>query len=135
MTKQNRAAIQVVVPNNHPNPPEAHEIDAAWILARHFSCTIEFLIPVDDYKRKTPDLVMQGLLYELKSPTGTSRKYTIKDQFKRASKQSNNIIIDARRTKLADDFIEKAMRQELKTRRRLKRVLLVTKAKTVVEIQ
>jgi len=27
----------------HPAPPEPHEVSAAWILARHYNCAIEFL--------------------------------------------------------------------------------------------
>jgi hypothetical protein len=28
---------------------------------------------VDDYKRKTPDIVMQGIEWEMKSPSGKSK--------------------------------------------------------------
>jgi hypothetical protein len=132
--KRKMRSAQVSVPTNHPNPPAEHEVEAAWILARHFNCTVEFLIPVDDYKRTTPDIVMLGILWEVKAPKGTSRKYTIKDQFKRASKQSKNIIIDGRRTKLSDDFIENAIRYELKTRHQIKRLLFINKSARVVEI-
>jgi hypothetical protein len=63
MVKKNKKVNrgQVIIPAAHINSPEPHEIEAAWILARHYGCTVEFLIPVDDYKRKTPDMVMQGL--------------------------------------------------------------------------
>jgi len=47
---------QVIVPVGHLNQPEQHEIEAASALATHYQCTIEFLIPVDDYKRKTADI-------------------------------------------------------------------------------
>ena len=43
-------------------------MDAAYLLANHFQCTIEFLVPIDDYKRKTPDFKMLGIEWELKSP-------------------------------------------------------------------
>ena len=42
---------RVIIPVNHPNPPEQHEVDAATVLACHYQSTVEFLIPVDDYKR------------------------------------------------------------------------------------
>jgi hypothetical protein len=72
MQKKNRSLNtgQVIIPAGHPNPPEQHEIEAAWILARHFRTTVEFLIPIDDYKRKTPDIIMLGIEFEIKSPIG-----------------------------------------------------------------
>ena len=123
---------QVVIPVNHPNPPVTHEIDAAFTLARHYKCVVEFLVPVDDYKRKTPDIVMLGTEWEIKSPTGNS-KYTIQKQFRRASKQAKNIIIDTRRTKLKDDNIEKAIIIELKKRSNIKKVILINKKEKVLD--
>ena len=43
-----------------------------------------------------PDIVMQGVAWEMKSPEG-SGKYTIKKAVQNASHQSQNIIIDLRR--------------------------------------
>ena len=111
---------QVIIPTNHPNPPEQHEIDAAWILARHFQCTVEFLTPVDDYMRKTADIVMLGVQWEMKSPIGVS-KSTIGNQFSVAKKQSRNIIIDTRRTALDYEGIVKKVMIELNRRTKTKR--------------
>ena len=47
MGKKNRKKInlgQVIIPASHPNPPEPHEVEAAYILARHYQETVEFLI-------------------------------------------------------------------------------------------
>jgi hypothetical protein len=124
---------QVVIPLSHPNPPEPHEIDAASILARHYQCIVNFLIPVDDYKRKSADMVMFGVQWEMKSPTGAS-KSTIENQFRRASKQSKNIVIDTRRTTLTDEEIEKAIIRETKKHSVIRRVIMINKEKIVVEI-
>ena len=51
---------KVIIPPNLDNPPESHEVELAWILARHYGQSIEFLKPIDDYKRTTPDFVMSG---------------------------------------------------------------------------
>ena len=75
---------KVILPTGHPKRPEEHEVDTAWVLARHYRTTVEFLIPVDDYKRTSPDVLMNGVIWEIKSPKGKSR-YTIQEQFKRAS--------------------------------------------------
>jgi len=131
MVKQNLKS-QVTIPPNHPNPPEPHEISTAHLLARHFQCEIEFLTPSDQYKVKTPDFKMLGVEWELKCPLGSS-KSTIYHQIRLASKQSNYIIIDLARSKLD---ISKATRQiqfELKKRNAIKRIILITKNKKIVE--
>jgi hypothetical protein len=124
----------VIIPENHPNPPETHEIEAAWILARHFKCIVEFIIPLDDYKRKTPDILMNGRVAEIKSPEGNSRKNTIRNQFDRANKQlANDLVIDSRSTKLDDKILCQAIEKELQARHRIKRVILIKKdAKVLV---
>ena len=124
---------QVIIPVGHPNPPEPHEVDAALILARHFRCTVEFLIPVDDYKRPSADIVMLGVVWEMKSPIGAS-KATIENQFRRASKQSRQLIIDTRRTTLGDKEIEKAIIRETKKHSSIKKVILIDKYEKVVEM-
>jgi hypothetical protein len=139
MGKKNRKKInlgQVIIPAGHPNPPEPHEVDAAYVLARHYQETVEFLIPVDDYKRKSADIVMLGLEWELKCPIGAS-KATIENQFRRASKQAKNIIIDTRRTKLEYEIIEKRILFELNARpsmKKVNKVILIDKFKKVLEI-
>jgi hypothetical protein len=124
---------QVILPVGNPNPPELHEIEAAWILARHYGCTIEFLIPVDDYKRKTPDTVMFGVEWEIKSPIGRGRN-TIRHQFGRASSQARNIVFDGRRTKINDDSLQKGILRELKEHRSIQRVIFISKSQNVLEI-
>jgi hypothetical protein len=124
----------VIIPPNHPNPPEPHEVAAAWVVARHYSCTIEFLIPVDDYKRRTPDAVMLGVLIEIKSPMGNSRKNTVREQFERASGQGAAwLLFDGRRTQLTDSFLRKEIAKELVHRRRIKKVIYIDKSDAVFE--
>ena len=125
---------QVIIPAGHPNPPEPHEINVAMILSRHYQTTVEFIVPVDDYKRKSPDIVMLNVEWEIKSPKGTS-KSTISGQFQRASRQSRNIIIDSRRTKLKYAEIEKRVLNEIKRRTSINRVILIDKNEKVIEVR
>jgi hypothetical protein len=124
---------QVIISAGHPNPLEPHEIEAAWILARHYGCTVEFLIPVDDYRRKTPDIVMFGVEWEIKSPVGKGRN-TIRHQFGRASSQARNIVFDGRRTKIDDDSLQKGILREIKEHHSIQRVIFITKSQNVLEI-
>ena len=123
----------MIIPVGHPNPPESHELGVAMVLADHYQTSVEFLVPIDDYKRKTADIVMLGVEWEIKCPTGKS-KYTIQEQFRRASKQALNIIIDTRRTTLDDKFIEKMVIFERKKRPYLKRIVVIDKSENVIEV-
>ena len=123
---------QVIIPVTLPTQPEPHELSAAHILAKHFQCTVEFLTPIDDYKRKTPDFKMLGIYWELKSPVSSSKNAII-NCIKRAAKQSQNIVMDIRRSKFNVDNAASVLKNELVKRQSLKRILLISKEK-VVEI-
>ena len=125
---------EVVIPYHHPNPPEQSEIEVAYLMARHFNARVEFLIPVDDYKRKTPDISISGALWEIKRPVGSS-KTTISNQFKRAAKQSKYIIFDARALRMTDLHIERKVRQQFELRKSFKRVILVSKTGKIVDMK
>ena len=137
MEKKNRKTInlgKVIIPAGHPNPPEPHEVETAYILARHYQTTVEFLIPVDDYKRKSADIIMLGVEWEIKCPHGAS-KSTIGNQFRFASKQSKNIVIDARRTRLEYESVENKVLFEIKKRPAIRKVIIIDKSEKVIEIQ
>ena len=136
MAKQKPSKADVIIPPNHPNPPEPHEIDTAWVLARHFNCIVSFVIPVNDYARPSLDILMQGVLHEMKSPTGKSLSHTVKAQFDRATSQHAAVLVlDGRRTKLTDEHIISKIKNELEHRRRIKRVIFITKSESVLEFE
>jgi hypothetical protein len=47
--------VKVIIPNSIKPLPETHEIEVAWILAKHFKCIVEFLQPRLGYKRSIPN--------------------------------------------------------------------------------
>ena len=124
---------KVIIPGGLPHSPEQHELAAAYALARHYRTTVEFIIPVDDYLRKSADIVMLGVEWEIKCPTGKS-KSTIRNQFWRASNQSKNIVIDTRRTKLKYKSIETDVLFQIKERPYIKKVILISKTEKIIEI-
>ncbi len=79
--------------------PEPHEYETVEVFTS-LGHDVEFLRPHDSKGLHTPDIAMDGILWEIKSPTGKS-KYTIQNQFKRAAKQSKSVIIDTRRLKMS----------------------------------
>jgi len=129
----NNRNVQVIIPTNLHSPPETHEIEVAWILARHYEQNIEFLKPVDDYKRTTPDFVMGGALWELKSPDGKS-KHNVERQIKRALKQSRNIIFDGRRTSVSDDVLISKIKYVSAPRSLIRKLVFISKDEKVLEL-
>ena len=77
---------------------------------------------------------MLSVQWEIKCPSGDS-KSTIRNQFRRASRQSKNIIIDLRRTRLKYQIIEKSVFSEIRERPYIKKVILIDKSEKVIEIQ
>jgi len=125
---------EVIISESIQPPPEPHEVSAAWILAHHYNCIIEFLKPLDGYKHKTPDFVMRALQWEVKSPKGNSKR-NIRDKLSDAKTQSPNIILDARRSKLSDAYIESELRKQVIIKKSIYRLLMITKAEIVIEIK
>ena len=138
MGKNNRKNRgQVVIPENHPNPPLPHEVNMASVLAQHYQTAVEFIVPPDDYKRKSADIIMFGVEWELKCPIGAS-KATVENQIRRISQQARNIVLDTRRTALEYDIIEKKVLYELKNRPSMKRInkfILIDKFEKIIEIK
>jgi hypothetical protein len=81
-------------------PPGAfvnvHEKIAVDFLAIKLGLNITFLVPNRQKGQKTPDIEMDGLLWEIKSPKGKSSR-TIENNLRNALQQSPYIIVDLRR--------------------------------------
>lgn len=111
-------------------------------LAEHEYATIKFLlslgydielIPTSQVKgMRTPDISINGVLWEIKSPTGNS-KNTIKHTLQNASHQANNVIVDVRRCKLAEEQAIKDLEQRYRLSKRIRRMKIVTKDEKVID--
>ena len=75
---------------------DKHEKLAVDFLAVNLGYDITFLVPDRRVGAKTPDINMNGILWEIKSPTGKSSR-TIENNLREAILQSSNIILDLRR--------------------------------------
>ncbi len=82
-------------------PPERHEYETAKYFANR-GFDVNFIKPSDIEGTNSPDFVMDGKMWETKSPIGSSVR-TYEDNFKKAIKQSENIIFDLRRLKAPDE--------------------------------
>jgi hypothetical protein len=108
---------------------EKHEIATVVFLASK-GFNIELIPPV--LEKKTPDIKMGRLSWEIKRPTANS-KYTIQHAFKSALKQSPNIVFDLRSSKLHQRQAFNRLKHEFKLSKGVKRLKVILKSKRIVD--
>ena len=107
-----------------------HELTTARRLAA-YGADVQFRIPVYGYKLTNPDAFVDGELWEFKSPTGSSVKNTISDQFKRAGRQADSLVLDLARCGLdEDEAIQQAIRRFLGPTR-IRQLIILDRSGTV----
>jgi hypothetical protein len=106
--------------------PEKHELETASFFAT-LGKDVEFQLPSRTKGVKTPDALIDGVLFEMKSPIGGGKR-TLQTCLQRATKQSKNIIIDLRHTALKTDYCLSILNREFKLRSSIKRLIIITKS-------
>jgi len=82
----------------------------------------------------SPDILMNGELWEMKSPN-TDKLNQIKNNLKRARRQSQNVIIDSQRVKyIPDQIIQKFLVARYKEQKTIKGLLFVNRKRKVIDI-
>ena len=123
---------KIIIPIDLSPQPQPFEISAAVILARHFKSDVYFVKRASNHK--TADIDITGILWEIKSPTGDGKR-NIQHQFYRALKQSCNFVFDARRSKLHIQKITRELEKQFSMTKNIKRLILITKTKKVIEFK
>ena len=91
------------------------------------------LVPASKIKGlKMPDIMLQGIPWEMKSPEGDGKR-TIKNTVQNASHQSENIIIDLQRCKTDEERALREIDRYFRLSRRLKRLKVITKDKRILD--
>ncbi len=91
------------------------------------------LIPTSQIKgMRTPDISVDGILWEIKSPTGNS-KSTIKHTLQKASHQSTNVIVDLRRIGINQDQAIKELENRFYLSKRMRRMKIITNEGIIVD--
>lgn len=124
------AKYSVIIPIDIKPSPARYELSAAQLLAQHFKADVEF---VSRSNYKTPDFMINSIAWELKSPTGTG-KNNIERQLQAGLKQSPNIILDARRSKIHISKIRNELSRQFQLTKSMKRLILIEKNGGIVEI-
>jgi hypothetical protein len=83
---------------------------------------------------KSPDIIVEGLRWEMKSPK-TDKWNQIQNNLKKANRQSKYIIIDSQRIKhLPDKSIQNFLLERYKKQKSIKRLLFVNRKRQVIDI-
>jgi Contact-dependent growth inhibition CdiA C-terminal domain len=128
-----RVGLIVIPPGVFVNVHEKLVVD---FLATKFGYDVAFLVPDRRKGAKTPDIKMNDIFWEIKSPTGKSSR-TIENNLRSALLQSPNIILDLRRidgripTKKLLDEIE----HRFNDARAIKRIIVITRQETAVDFK
>ncbi|MBQ9018602.1 hypothetical protein IJ117_02515 [Candidatus Saccharibacteria bacterium] len=121
----------VIVRTSPKDPPKEFELSAAQIIADYFCASVVFR---RQEILKTPDLLIRGQVWELKSPRGNG-KNTIHNSFKTARAQSDNIVIDLRRCKLHERKALANIRYAYRNRKRKTgEILIIKKSGKVIDV-
>ena len=122
---------RVIVKTDYRNRPKDHELSAATLAAQYFETDVIFLRTTCQH---TPDLDIEGINWELKSPLGDS-KNTIKNNLHTARKQSVNVILDLRRIKMHQTRAISNINYYFSSHHsQIKRLLVITKTGKIIEI-
>jgi hypothetical protein len=93
------------------------------------------LIPKSNKKGvRTPDIIMDGLKWELKSPKGKGR-WLLENTLQRAVKQSPNIIIDLDRIKIHQSKCLQELEKQFNKSKGVKWLKVITKTKKVIDFK
>ena len=93
------------------------------------------LIPKSDKKGvRTPDIIMDGLKWEMKSPKGKGR-WLLENTLKKAVRQSPNIIIDLDRIKIHQTKCLQELEKQFYKSKGVRWLKIVTKTKKIVEFK
>ena len=107
-----------------------HELRVAEILAAA-GYSVEF---IEESNLHTPDILLDGTDYEIKSPKSGSAN-SLEHLLKKALKQSSNIIIDTSRIrKMRDDSICNFLVAQAKSRKQIKKLIMISKSGQIIDI-
>lgn len=112
--------------------PPPHELDTANRLAA-IGLSVHIRERVEEEGVKNPDFLIDGEIWEAKSPTGSGR-HTISNQFSRAGHQAQRMVLDLSRTPIADEAALQEVSARLSRHKRLREVLVILKSGDVVRL-
>jgi len=114
------------------------------ILEKHEIATVVFLtelgfdvklIPQSNAKGvRTPDLIINGVSWELKCPRGQGR-WLLENTLQRAVKQSPNVIIDLKRIRIHQTKCLKELEKQFGYSKGLEHLKIITKTRKIIDFK
>jgi hypothetical protein len=111
--------------------PEEYEIATARFF-NELGFDVEFLPRSYDKGVHIPDIKMNNILWEIKSPKSTG-KYTISHCLQKALKQSDCIIFDLRRSKMLERKSISQLKFQFVFTHKIKKLLIITKISKLLD--
>lgn len=112
---------------------EQHELTTITFFLEHGK-NIELIPPSLTPKSKTPDFIMDGVAWEMKSPSGNSL-VTIERALHRRLRQSRYIILDLRQMKVSEQKIKQHSQHIFTHARTIKKLKVILKSNQVLDFR
>ena len=106
-------------------PPEKNELETARYFA-DMGKDVTFIRPSSIPNQHRPDILMDGVEWEMKAPTGSGRR-NIEYNFRKAITQSKYIIFDLRHVKMPEQQCIAQLEKEFSERPYLKKLYVIKK--------
>jgi hypothetical protein len=115
---------------------DRHEKIAVDFLAVSIGYDVTFLLPNRSKGAKTPDIEMNGLLWEIKSPKGKS-PLTIENNLRLALLQSPNVVIDLRRMdgRIPTYKLLREVERQFELAKSIKRLIVITRQEERIDLE
>ncbi len=124
MTKKGKIIPNGVVLKEHEN--------ATVVFLTELGYDIELIPKINIKGVHTPDIKIDRIKWEMKSPKGEG-KYLMTNTIQKAVKQSKNIIIDLRRTKRHQSKCIHELQKEFTKSNSIKKLKVITKSNKIID--
>lgn len=110
-----------------------HEMLTAKALA-NAGYVVEFRVNENFDYVKSPDIIIDSEVWELKSPK-SAKLVSVERNLKKASRQSSNIVLDSQRMgRLPDASIERELIKQFKLTKNISKLLFINRKRKVIDI-
>lgn len=114
-------------------PPEKSEFETARYFAERGK-NIVFIRPSSIPYQHSPDILMDGIEWEIKCPKGKSKR-TIENNMRKALSQSSFVIFDLRYIRLSEKPCITQLKAQFYSRSKLNRLLIIKKNNELIELK
>ena len=112
---------------------EKHEYKTV-LLFTEMGVDIELIPKSEKRGVHAPDIVMNGLRWEMKSPKGEG-KYLMQNTIQKAVKQSRNVIVDLRRAKRSQERCLQELEKEFVSSKNMQKLKVITKSRRILDFE